>query len=178
MPDSYNHYHDEEGYFTHSALANPGTLPPDNALRVDPGREDGMWPQRQGNGWVQVPDLRKTKYWTADQQQHEITELGETVPPEATLTAPPDQWYKLVDGEWQLDTAARAEWLSNSLRSTRDQRLRDCDIRVLPDYPQTDDERAAWLAYRAALRDLPQQDGFPWNGPDDPIVPWPIEPEA
>ena len=33
-----------------------------------------------------------------------------------------------------------------------------------------------WLAYRQALRDLPQQPGFPWEGPDDPVCPWPAEP--
>ena len=33
----------------------------------------------------------------------------------------------------------------------------------------------ALLAYRQALRDIPQQDGFPWTGPD--ATPWPTKPE-
>ena len=33
-----------------------------------------------------------------------------------------------------------------------------------------------WLAYRQALRDLPAQSGFPWQGEDDPACPWPVEP--
>ncbi|WP_456060826.1 phage tail assembly chaperone [Bilophila wadsworthia] len=32
------------------------------------------------------------------------------------------------------------------------------------------------MAYRQTLRDLPQQPGFPWEGPDDPVCPWPAEP--
>ena len=35
-------------------------------------------------------------------------------------------------------------------------------------------EYTALLGYRQALRDIPQQDGFPWTGPDDPACPWPV----
>ena len=41
----------------------------------------------------------------------------------------------------------------------------------------TGEDYAGLLAYRQALRDLPQQEGFPWEGPDDPKCPWPVEPE-
>lgn len=40
----------------------------------------------------------------------------------------------------------------------------------------TGEDYAALLTYRQALRDLPQQQGFPWEGPDDPKCPWPDEP--
>ena len=39
----------------------------------------------------------------------------------------------------------------------------------------TGEDYAALLTYRQALRDLPQQEGFPWEGPDDPKCPWPDE---
>lgn len=41
----------------------------------------------------------------------------------------------------------------------------------------TEEGYAALLAYRQALRDIPQQEGFPWEGPDDPACPWPIIPQ-
>ncbi|WP_283177893.1 tail fiber assembly protein [Gemmobacter sp. 24YEA27] len=42
-----------------------------------------------------------------------------------------------------------------ALRAERDRRLAWSDPRALPDFPQTEASRAAWLAYRQALRDLP-----------------------
>ena len=35
----------------------------------------------------------------------------------------------------------------------RNQLLKDCDFRVLPDYPDTNKE--AWITYRQQLRDFP-----------------------
>jgi len=52
-------------------------------------------------------------------------------------------------------------------RSRRDSMLEQTDWRALPDAPGRD----AWLSYRQALRDVPQQAGFPHN------VVWPIKPE-
>jgi hypothetical protein len=56
------------------------------------------------------------------------------------------------------------------IRTRRDDLLRNCDWMVLPDSPyNTETVRA----YRQALRDITDQPGFPWNGPDDPDYPWP-----
>jgi len=35
------------------------------------------------------------------------------------------------------------------------------------------DDITALDTYIQALRDIPEQEGFPWNGPDDPDCPWP-----
>lgn len=41
----------------------------------------------------------------------------------------------------------------------------------------TDEEYSGLLAYRQALRDLPQQQGFPWHGDVNALdVPWPLMP--
>lgn len=42
----------------------------------------------------------------------------------------------------------------------------------------THEKYQEWLNYRQALRDLPNQSGFPWlgGGDDDPTCPWPIVP--
>lgn len=43
----------------------------------------------------------------------------------------------------------------------------------------TEEQYNEWLAYRQALRDLPQQEGFPWlgGGDDDDTCPWPAMPD-
>ncbi len=68
--------------------------------------------------------------------------------------------------------AARLAALADSVRAERDRRLTACDYRCMPDYPQSDSERAAWAQYRQALRDVPSQAGFPGE------VEWPVEPGA
>ncbi|MEG6551743.1 tail fiber assembly protein [Desulfocurvibacter africanus] len=63
------------------------------------------------------------------------------------------------------------------IRAERDRRLTASDRYALPDYPHADAAtRQAWLAYRQALRNVPEQEGFPWTGPEDSAVPWPVEP--
>jgi len=46
-------------------------------------------------------------------------------------------------------------------RARRRAALLASDYRAAADYPQTDAERAAWAAYRTALRDWPAQPGWP-----------------
>lgn len=59
-----------------------------------------------------------------------------------------------------VDLAAQARAQRNSL-------LAASDWSQLPDVPV---DKAAWAAYRQALRDVPEQDGFPSN------VEWPTKP--
>lgn len=76
--------------------------------------------------------------------------------------------------------SARAE----RVRRERDQRVTACRWlmerhRDELDAGQTttlsDAQYRAWLAYAQALRDLPQAEGFPWDGGEG--VPWPVRPE-
>ena len=53
----------------------------------------------------------------------------------------------------------------------RNNMLKASDYAVMPDYPCGETERAGWLAYRQALRDIPEQQGYP-----DAIV-WPEPPQ-
>ena len=63
------------------------------------------------------------------------------------------------------------------LRSARDTRIAATDYLLTPDYPITEDKRAAVTIYRAALRDLPAQPGAPWDG-GGKETPWPVMAEA
>lgn len=65
------------------------------------------------------------------------------------------------------------EELAASVRAERDRRITATDYLVMLDYPLDTDKLEEIKAYRQALRDLPQQLGFPWGGPDDPECTWP-----
>ncbi len=58
--------------------------------------------------------------------------------------------------------------LGASIRAERDRLLSACDYIMMPDYPADETVKTAWAAYRQALRDVPEQEGFPNN------VMWPI----
>lgn len=79
----------------------------------------------------------------------------------ATLPAPePSTPYTDPDATWAywtpMDTAERGvpdEWVWERLRLRRDALLAACDWRVVPDASW---DTAPWVAYRQALRDLPE----------------------
>ena len=56
---------------------------------------------------------------------------------------------------------------AKSMREQRNTKLADCDWTQLADSTA---DKAAWAAYRQALRDVPSQSGFPWE------VTWPTTP--
>ena len=90
-------------------------------------------------------------------------DLGERVP----LTAEEEaQHIKDIEAA----VSAHKELLSKEVRQTRD------DLLLRTDYTQTspafsDAKKVEWAAYRQALRDVPQQAGFPDN------IQWPVKPE-
>ncbi len=58
------------------------------------------------------------------------------------------------------------------IRAQRNLLLTQCDWTQLPDAPLTTEQKQEWAEYRQALRDVPEQAGFPEN------VAWPLVPEA
>jgi hypothetical protein len=55
---------------------------------------------------------------------------------------------------------------AKSVRVTRDQKLADTDWRFRSDMTPSQE----WIDYCQTLRDVPSQEGFPWN------ITWPVEP--
>ena len=53
------------------------------------------------------------------------------------------------------------------IRTQRDTKLKESDWTQVADAPV---DQAAWATYRQALRDVPEQEGFPTT------VTWPVEP--
>ena len=73
---------------------------------------------------------------------------------------------EVSDDEFIVETEQQATLKAKQVRSQRDNRLSKTDWRFRSDMTPSQ----AWIDYCQALRDMPQQTGFPEN------VVWPIEP--
>ena len=68
------------------------------------------------------------------------------------------------DGSWYLAGYAPAKHekvLAEEKREDRDRLLQDSDIRMLPDFPISAEEKEQWLLYREYLRDITKDPAFP-----------------
>ena len=89
---TYNYYYDQSHPlkpFTSFAMANPGTYPPNNAVRVPPPEAgQGLWPvwDAAAGLWDTVQDHRGEKGYL-NGQGHEIKDLGPY--PDGWSTTPP-----------------------------------------------------------------------------------------
>jgi DUF438 domain-containing protein len=72
------------------------------------------------------------------------------------------------DGVWK----PKREYIEPQIIEQRNQKLVESDIAMLPDnYAKLSEEKKIeWATYRQALRDLPTQEGFPWD------ITWPKKP--
>lgn len=128
-------------------------------------------PQNKGS-WVNYD--RNTELLSADGY------LPVVVIEEAT-TEKPLVKYRVVNGQIEQYAEAApvpavpeptAEQQEMQVRAARNSLLDLCDWTQLPDAPLTAEKKQAWAEYRQALRDVPEQAGFP-----DAVV-WPTAPSA
>lgn len=85
-----------------------------------------------------------------------------------------------IDGEWVYTvkveplTAEEINSLNNSqaqkIRMERNLLLQECDWTQCADVKMTDEKKQEWLNYRDSLRNLSEQQDFPWN------IIWPEKP--
>ena len=73
--------------------------------------------------------------------------------------------------EQDMNDEEKAEadsYQSMRIREVRNNKLAACDYTQVSDYPR---DGSSWHEYRQSLRDIPQQDGFPWdnNWPEEPV---------
>lgn len=117
--------------------------------------------QKHDNGGAPI-DGTGTPYWLPGDSYGSTARYMDTLgplPESAVLTAP-------VKSEEQL-------WAE--LRMERNYRLKACDYLFMSDYPVEQEELTSIKQYRQALRDLPAQEGAPWDGGGE-NTPWPQEP--
>lgn len=93
-----------------------------------------------------------------------------------------DPVTKVVDGEEKTirvfeikeipePPAPTEEELAAQIRAKRDSLIAATDYLMASDYPIEEDKKAELVVYRQALRDVPEQEGFPTS------VTWPEKPE-
>lgn len=87
------------------------------------------------------------------------------------------EYGPLPDGWSVMPPPPTADQLFAALRAARDARLARTDKMLLPDYPITTEALVKVKTYRAALRDLPDQPGAPWDGGGEE-TPWPELPKT
>jgi hypothetical protein len=79
------------------------------------------------------------------------------------------------EAEWDARQAAWAvgenDRLAEAARKQRDETLAQSDWRAAKAFETGAPLSAEWASYRQALRDIPQQAGFPTN------IDWPVKPE-
>jgi hypothetical protein len=124
------------------------TLPYSNHFThyiLDDGR---IWSIEEGNFVPEIPSDGR----------------GVSCPDEQGLIARLD-FYHFPKGELKTDAEYAAE-----ARGKRNALIAETDYLVMPDYPLDEERKAAVLAYRQALRDVPEQEGFPRQ------VDWPVKP--
>lgn len=80
----------------------------------------------------------------------------------------------LFDGQNFTAPPRDIESEAAKVRAKRDALLLESDTEVMPDrwMVMEEEEKLAWATYREALRDVPQQAGFPNE------IEWPVAPDA
>lgn len=138
----------------------PVWIQPGNTLVVAPGKQHKgyVW-QVDGEVWKEVEDHRG-KEGFVDGEPFTIKKCG-ALPDGWSVTPPP----------------LTEEQLFAAMRASRDARLAATDKYLLVDYPISEGDLALVKAYRAALRDLPDQPGAPWDGGGEE-TPWPELPKT
>lgn len=96
-------------------------------------------------------------------------------PPEAAVwcNTRGDCSIQQVGGKYQIVQNPEPDdsMIAEEIRDKRDNLIGETDYYLMPDYPISPEDLEAVKVYRQALRDIPEQSGFPKN------VQWPVEPQ-
>jgi hypothetical protein len=129
---------------------------------------------------ITIYRFKKNRVYDCDVQMVVADPNKSPIPADHTRKSPhpiPYGHYAVMQGGWKYvegdapvypDPVALASEQTASIRSERDSLLTASDWTQVIDAPVN---QAAWAAYRQALRDMPQQEGFPLN------IDWPTQPE-
>jgi hypothetical protein len=134
---------DDQGYYTGTGICWPDPEDEHNVLmpfgayaEAPPVAGENQVAKRVGNSWQLVADFRGVVYWTADRQQHTITE-AEVEPPSGHLTD---------------DPGPTPEQLAEAKRIQAKDLLASSDITVLRCFEAGVSLPEQWKTWRASLR--------------------------
>lgn len=177
---------DSNGYFlgTDSVMEDSegNLLLPSDDTMLEPELKEGYWSKfdKASNKWVEEK-IPATCQEVIDAGLSVVSNSSE--PHDRELI---DLFARLVEAEkdvYQLHMesgtlvqtiekipAPTDEELAQQIRAKRNSLLSQTDYLMMPDYPISDDKRKLIEEYRHALRDIPEQSGFPRN------ITWPEKP--
>lgn len=182
------HIYDTEGYYAVSVDAD---IQPEKSTTIAPELTTGYWSHWNGEAWENekipatvtdiiglsfpVPPSDPMEEDTTPQHQSLLRSICDRI-----MAGDPHARKSIADGvitivavtDEQLAEEAK-EALFASLREKRDAKLAETDFYLAADYPIDVDKLALVRVYRQALRDLPAQEGAPWDGGGDE-TPWPV----
>lgn len=123
-------------------------------------------------GYEVIPDNLVQQVFTLVMENRQFRLVGDTIE-----VAPDDKpnSFCVYDFDQQIWIDPRTEQQKytdqcNLVNATRETYLRASDWTALNDVPIPPDQLVQWQTYRQALRDIPQQPGYPWD------VVWPVPP--
>ena len=123
-------------------------------------------------------DSGHTEWTDAPNKPLTMEDYDDQVAPFVTLWQ--DEKARIDQAAAEAEAARLAEYNSETarferLRAERDRRLSATDYLLMQDYPLNNILKEAVQLYRQALRDLPSQEGAPWDGGGEE-TPWPVMP--
>ena len=104
---------------------------------------------------------------------HSIPDDAETATPIGEDGKTADEaglYFCLKTFGYPLGELKTDEDYASEAREKRNALIAETDYLAMPDYPLDAEKKAAVLAYRQALRDIPEQAGFPRQ------IDWPVKP--
>lgn len=145
--------------------------------------KDGAWKALAGNIRFSDSVFQNAESLTEEQRGlFDVFYVTETKQPQVNYTFSVEEGSpEFVNGHWvqtwlvkdatEEQIKERTAVQSSMVRSERDQRLAATDWIVIKHLELNENIPGVWEVYRQALRDIPQQAGFPWE------VQWPAQSE-
>ena len=89
--------------------ANEGSLPPLNALRIEPDFKEGFCPCEKDGAWINIPDYRGVTAWDKETARAVIIDDVGELPDTLTTIAPDVDCPKWNGKKWVTDKTAKKE---------------------------------------------------------------------
>ncbi len=175
----YNQDHKMHPY-TGFSYANEGSLPPLNALRIEPDFKEGFCPCEKEGAWINVPDYRGvTAYNKETARPVKIDDVGE-LPDNLTTIAPDVEFPKWDGGKWVTDNRAKKKSDTAAAEERKQYLLSEATATLAPLQDAADldiataEEAAAlkeWKRYRVLVNRIDTSPGADVIWPTPPASP-------
>lgn len=170
---------DDAGYFEHElsvqVIDGEALMPPSATLLPPWGEakpDDKVFYRFGGEGWVTEPKPMCAADLVGVVVSHQSQTPRDIEMRSLIQKFSQEEGYREKRGEdlsWSLEKIpekTEEEKLAEAeeqIRSKRDSLISDTDYLLMDDYPISSEDLEAVKAYRTALRDVPQQEGFPYD---------------